>query len=146
MQLSDIMSSNVEVVPPDATLQDAASKMKELDVGALPVCDGRRLMGMVTDRDIAIRAVAEGRDPRSTRVRDAMSPQVVYCYNDEDVREAARIMEQKQIRRLPVLDRAQHLVGIVSLGDLATQAGSDKLSGEALEQISQPSGASSRMQ
>ena len=137
MQLSDIMSHDVEVISPDSTIQDAADKMKSLDVGALPVCDGARLLGMLTDRDITIRAVASG-CPASTPVRDAMSPDTIYCFDDEDVRRAAKIMEDKQIRRLPVLDRQKRLVGIVSLGDIATQTNDTKLSGEALNQVSQP--------
>ncbi|HEY8503403.1 MAG TPA: CBS domain-containing protein [Gemmataceae bacterium] len=138
MQVSDVMTRGVECIPPDATLQEAAALMKELDVGPLPVCDNDRLAGMLTDRDIVLRAVAEGRDPRQTRVRDAMTRDIVYCFEDQDVREAVRLMEERQIRRLAVLDRGKRLVGIVSLGDLAVRAGDDALSGQALEQISEP--------
>jgi CBS domain-containing protein len=112
--------------------------MRDHDVGALPVCDGERLIGMLTDRDIAIRAVAEGRDPRSTRARDVITEKVRYVFEDQDVQEAARMMEEAQIRRLPVLNRDKKLVGVLSLGDLAVRFHDEDLSGEALEQISQP--------
>jgi CBS domain-containing protein len=138
MQLKEVMTRDVEVIHPNASLAEAADKMGALDVGPLPVCDGYRLVGMITDRDIAVRATAAGRDPKTTRVRDAMTEDVVYGFEDQDVREAARIMEEKQIRRLVVLDRDKRLVGIVSLGDLATDAGDDRLSGEVLERVSEP--------
>jgi CBS domain-containing protein len=136
MQVNEVMTRGVECVSPDATLQEAARKMKDLDVGPLPVCDNDRLAGILTDRDIAVRAVAEGRDPRATRVRDVLSPGVVYCFEDDDVQEAARLMEEKQVRRLVVLDRAKRLVGIVSLGDLAVQTSDRDLAGKALEEVS----------
>ena len=138
MQISQIMTREAETINPATSVKEAAQRMRSMDVGALPVCDGRRLLGMVTDRDITIRIVADGRDPVNTSVQDAMTPDIAYCFEDQDVRDAARIMEERQIRRLPVVDREKHLVGIVSLGDVAI-AGSDRLSGEALEQISQPS-------
>src|SRR5438067_768984 len=105
MQVREVMTRAVELVRPDSTLQEAARKMKDLDVGPLPVCDGERLVGMLTDRDITVRATAEGSDPKTARVRDAMTPEVLYCFDDEDVAEAARIMKDKQVRRLPVLNR-----------------------------------------
>jgi CBS domain-containing protein len=116
-----------------------------MDVGSLPVCDGQRLLGMVTDRDLTIRMMAEGRDPVSTPVSEAMTPDVRYCFADQDVKEAAQLMQREQIRRLPVVDREKHLVGIVSLGDLAV-AGDDRLSGDTLQDISQPSHGSARRQ
>jgi CBS domain-containing protein len=133
------MTTNVEVVHPDAMLQDAAQKMKSLDVGSLPVCDGQRLVGTLTDRDITIRAVAEGRNPTTTPVRESMTPQVIYCYDDQNVKEAAKLMQEKQIRRLPVINRDKRLVGIVSLGDLAVDSGNEKMAGKTLTEISQPS-------
>ena len=136
MQVNEVMTRGVECVSPDATLQEAARTMKDLDGGPLPVCDNDRLAGILTDRDIAVRAVAEGRDPRATRVRDVLSPGVVYCFEDDDVQEAARLMEEKQVRRLVVLDRAKRLVGIVSLGDLAVQTSDRDLAGKALEEVS----------
>lgn len=138
MQLKDVMTRGVEVVPPDTTLKEAAEKMRKLDVGPLPVCDGERLLGMLTDRDITVRAVAEGRNPTATKVREVMTPDIIYCFEDQDVREAARLMEKHQIRRLPILSRDKRLVGIVSLGDLAVGTGDQKLAGKVLEQVSEP--------
>ena len=139
MLIKEIMTHNVEVVGPDDTLQQAARKMRDLDIGPLPVCDGQRLVGLLTDRDIAVRAVAEGLDPKTAVVSDAMSPQVAYCFDDQDVREAARLMKDKQIRRLPVMSRANQLVGIVSLGDLATETSQGGQSSEVLKEVSQAS-------
>jgi CBS domain-containing protein len=138
MQVKEVMTRGVECVPPDCTLQEAAQKMKALDVGPLPICDNDRLAGMLTDRDITVRAVAEGLDPRTTRVRDVMTPEVVWCFDDQDVEEAARLMKEKQIRRLLVLNRDKRLVGIVSLGDLAVETGDEQLAGETLEKVSEP--------
>jgi CBS domain-containing protein len=138
MKLRDVMTRDVEIVAPEATLAEAAQKMKRLDIGPLPVCNGDQLLGIVTDRDITIRATAQGRDPASTPVKDVMSDEVIYCYDDQDVKEAAKLMQEHQIRRLIVLNRDKRLVGIVSLGDLAVEAKNDKLSGETLEQVSEP--------
>ncbi|HEY3060834.1 MAG TPA: CBS domain-containing protein [Chloroflexota bacterium] len=138
MKLRDVMTRNPEIVRPDATLEEAARKMDQLDIGPLPVCEGDRLVGLVTDRDITVRATAAGKDPRSTVIREAMTQDIVYCYEDQDVKDAARMMEDKQIRRLPVLSREQRLVGIVSLGDLATDTGDKRMTGRVLEQVSQP--------
>jgi CBS domain-containing protein len=138
MQVHEVMTRRAECVGPEATLQEAAAKMKALDVGPLPVCDHGRLVGMLTDRDITVRATAEGEDPTVIRVRDIMTQEVVSCFEDQDVGEAARIMEEKQVRRLVVLARDARLVGIVSLGDLAVRAGDERLAGAALEQVSEP--------
>ena len=105
----------------------------------LPVCDGRRLLGIITDRDITIRATAEERDPRNTLVRDCMSPEMVYCFEDQDPKEAERIMQEKQIRRLPVLTREKQLAGIVALGDLATKTGNVQQVGRTVREVSQRS-------
>jgi CBS domain-containing protein len=139
MLIKDVMTRGVEVVRPDETLQQAARKMKSIDVGPLPVCDGERLVGMITDRDIIVRATAEGRDPKTTPVKEAMTPGVVYVFEDQDIEEAALLMKQRQIRRLVVLDNNKRLVGILSLGDLAEDSGDDQLSGEVLEGVSEPS-------
>jgi CBS domain containing-hemolysin-like protein len=117
--------------------------MRELDVGALPICDNDRLAGMVTDRDIVLRGTADGRDPNSATVRDVMSEGIVYVFADQEVEEAARVMEQKQIRRLPVLNREKRMVGIVSLGDVATSS-SPAFSGTALRDVSQPNEPNAR--
>jgi len=138
MQLKEIMTTDVEVIRPDSSVADAAKKMKSLDVGALPVCDGQRLLGMITDRDITIRATADGRDPNNTLVRDCMSPEIVYCFEDQDISEAERIMQEKQIRRLPVLTREKQLAGIVALGDLATKTDEPRAVGKTLEKVSEP--------
>jgi CBS domain-containing protein len=139
MQLMEIMTRDVEVIHPNATVEEAAEKMEALDVGPLPVCDGDRLVGMVTDRDITVRATAVGVDPGVVTVRDVMTPDVVYAFEDQDVREAARLMEQHQIRRLAVLDRDKRLVGIVSLGDLAEDTRDEQMSGQVLKGVSEPS-------
>jgi CBS domain-containing protein len=139
MQVSQVMTRGAECIRPDATLHEAAERMKALDVGALPVCDNDRLVGMLTDRDITVRATAEGLPPGLGQVRDIMTPDIICCFEDQDVSEAARLMEQHQIRRLVVLNRDKRLVGIVSLGDLAVEAGNEQLVGEALEGISEPS-------
>ena len=103
--LKDIMTRNPEVIAPEAPLQEAARRMKNLDVGPLPVCDGERLVGMLTDRDITIRGVAKGCDPCTTPVREVMTPEVEYCYEDQEVDAAARLMQERQIRRLPIVNR-----------------------------------------
>jgi CBS domain-containing protein len=138
MQLKEIMTHEVEVIAPEATLQDAAKKMQRFDIGPLPVCDGERLVGMLTDRDITVRAVAEGCDPKTTTVRQVMTSELVYGFEDQDIQDGTRLMEQYQIRRLPVLNRDKRLVGIVSLGDLAVSPGNQPLAGEVLEQVSEP--------
>src|SRR5947209_10896530 len=104
MKVKEIMDPRVAVVHADTTVQEAAEKMKDLDVGPLPVCENDRLVGMVTDRDITVRAVAEGHDPWTDHVRDVMTPEVIFCFEDQDVAEAARLMKRKQVRRLLVLN------------------------------------------
>ena len=138
--VKEIMTSTVRCVGPDQNLSEAARLMGELDVGALPICDHDRLAGMITDRDIAVRAVGQGRDPKTTKVRDAMTEGIVFIYDDQDVEEASRLFETRKIRRLPVLNRHKRLVGIISLGDLAVNAGAG-LGGEALKEVSEPSHA-----
>jgi CBS domain-containing protein len=138
MQLKEIMTPQVEVIHPEAPIQEAAAIMKALDVGSVPVYDGLKLQGMVTDRDITIRATAEGRDPRQTRVREVMTSEVLYCFEDQRVEEAALLMEEKQIRRLPILNRTNELVGIVALGDLAVEMEDGRRVGQVLEGISEP--------
>jgi CBS domain-containing protein len=136
MQLKEFVNSRVETVSANDTIQLAAEKMRDLDVGSLPVCDGDKLVGIITDRDIAIRAVAEGSDPAAALVSDAMTPEVLWCSDTEDVEEAARIMREHQIRRLLVVNDSHELVGITSLGELATVTGNRLLGGETLEAVS----------
>ena len=139
MKLKDILTKDPEVINPDAMICEAARKMKDCDIGMLPVCDGDRLVGAITDRDLAVRAIAEGRDPLSTKVRDVMTPGICYGFEDEDLEDVARRMEEKQIRRLAVLNRDKRLVGVVSLGDLAVRSkGEQHLAEEVLECVSQP--------
>ena len=139
IQVKDIMTRNVEVVHPEGSLREAAQKMAALDVGMLPVCSGDQLVGMLTDRDITVRATAEGRDPKTTRVHEVMTPEVVYVSEDDDVSEAARIMTEQQIRRLVVLNQSKKLAGIISLGDLAVHTGDTQQAGQTLEGVSEPS-------
>jgi len=136
MQIRDIMTQPVCDISPEATLHEAAQTMKSADVGVLPVCRDDKLIGLITDRDITVRAVAEGRDPDATRVSEAMTPDLIFCYDDESVEAAAWLMEARQIRRLPIMDHRQHLVGMLSIGDIATRQPSDRLSSELLEQVS----------
>lgn len=138
MELRDIMTRNVEVVNGNASLKEAATKMKKLDVGLIPVCDGDRLKGLLTDRDITIRATANGRDPSKTKVSEVMSTDIAYCLEDQAVDEAVILMEARQIRRLPILNQDKQLVGIVSLADIAVDVGDRDLTGETLEEISEP--------
>ena len=139
MRLKEIMTKDVEVVAPEATLQDAAKKMKALNVGLIPVCNGEKVTGMLTDRDITVRATAEGRSPTRTKVSEIMSHDVAYCFEDQEIEQAVTVMEVKQIRRLPIMSRDKRLVGIVSLGDLAVHTGDQVLAGEALMEVSEPS-------
>src|ERR1019366_8011687 len=134
MKITEIMTQQPECISPPASLAAAAGIMRKLGVGFLPICDHDRLTGSITDRDIGIPAPAEGRDPEATPVSAISSPKIVYSYDDQDIDEAARLMEVKQIRRLAVLNRGKRLVGIVSLGDLASSVGT-QLSGEALREI-----------
>jgi CBS domain-containing protein len=138
MQLKDIMTRTVETIHPEASLQEAAAKLRELNVGSLPVVENGRVVGVVTDRDITVRSTAKGDNPLLAKVREAMTEEVVFGYEDQDVREAARLMEEKQIRRLIVVDHDKRLAGIVALGDLAVDTGDRQLAGEALERISEP--------
>ena len=137
-KISEVMSSDVQTISPDATIEEAAQEMRDGDFGLVPVAEDEELLGVITDRDIAIRAVAEGKDP-STLVREIMSEEVVWASEDDSVEDAARIMSDHQIRRLPVVDAEQHLVGIVSLGDFAVDSADIQPVVEALSDISRPS-------
>jgi CBS domain-containing protein len=136
-KISEVMTRGVEVIRPAETLQRAAQRMDELNVGALPVCEGELLVGMITDRDITVRATAAGLDPNQTPVSDVMTEQTRWCTEEQSVDEVMRQMSDVQIRRLPVLNGARELVGIVSLGDLAVRQ-SGHIDG-ALREISSPS-------
>jgi CBS domain-containing protein len=141
MELRDIMTKHVHVVSPSATIREAARLMRDLDTGILPVSDEQAIVGLVTDRDIVVRALADGKDADSA-VTEAMTGDVVCLYEDDDVEDAAQVMEEKQIRRLIVLNRNQELAGIVSLADLTREVGDDELTGEVLKSVSDSPGAS----
>ncbi|WP_299539620.1 CBS domain-containing protein [Phenylobacterium sp.] len=138
MRVGECMTRDVRLAGPDQTIGEAAMIMAEIDAGALPVGDGDRLVGMLTDRDIAVRAVAQGMGP-DTRVRDVMSSDIKYCFNDDDVDEVIDNMGDIKVRRLVVLDRDKRMVGIISLGDLAKD-GPTAQTGAALNQICRPGG------
>ena len=121
MRVADVMTRSVVLTRPQATIQEAAARMAELDAGILPVSDNDRLVGMVTDRDIAVRGVAKGKGPDCT-VGEVMTPEVKYVFEDDNIRDVARNMAEIKVQRLPVMDRDKRLVGIVSLGDIAVQA------------------------
>ena len=142
MRVSDCMTRGVEIASPEETICDAARMMADCDAGALLVGENDRLVGVITDRDIAIRAVAEGKGP-DAKVRDVMSTEVRYCYEDDDVEEVLRNMGELQVRRLPVLNRDKRLVGIVSLSDLAMH-GASTTAGQALGYIARPGGEHSQ--
>ena len=136
MQVQEIMHKDVQLADPNMTIRDVARRMRAENVGALPVGENDRLIGMVTDRNIVVRAVADERVPGNTTVRDVMSEGVCYCFEDDDVGRAAEVMADHQVRRLPVLNRQKRLVGVVALADLGrSQAGAGQ---SALKGISQP--------
>jgi CBS domain-containing protein/uncharacterized protein (DUF2267 family) len=138
LPISRVMTRDVEVLSPEDTLREAAELMRTLNVGPIPVCDGPKLVGIITDRDIVVRAVAQGLDPNETRVSQAMTDQVECVFADEDLEVAMWKMREEQIRRILVVDHDNKLVGIVSLGDIATARGEQE-AGQMLEAISEPS-------
>lgn len=142
MRVSELMTRDVQLIEPTQTILEAAKLMAELDAGIIPVREGDRLVGMITDRDIAVRAVAEGKGP-DTPIREVMTEDVKYCYEDDDTEDVARNMADIQVRRLPVLTREKRLMGIISLGDMAVTDEAGK-AGEAVAGISQPGGQHSQ--
>ena len=136
-KLKDIMSPNVQVISPKATISEAAQKMRDGDFGMVPVAENDRMIGAISDRDIAVRAIAEGKGP-DTPVRDVMSEGITWAYEDDSVEHAAEIMSEHQVRRLPVVNREKRLVGIVALGDFAVESSDISPAAEALAEISQP--------
>lgn len=143
MKIREAMTRDVRMVRPDQTIREAAHLMAELDIGALPVEDSDRLVGMITDRDICVRAVAQGHSA-DTMVREVMSNEIKYCFDDQSVEEVTRNMGEQRIRRLPVVDRNKRLVGILSLGDLALDEDVQDEAAEALGGISRPGGQHSQ--
>ena len=143
MKVRDIMTKEVTIISAAQPITDVAHTMRQLDIGSLPVVQDGRLIGIITDRDIAIRGVAEGKGP-DAKVREIMSKEVKYCFEDEDIDDVLENMGDLQVRRLPVLSREKRLVGIVSLGDLAGNEAEE--AGEALSSISRPGGEHSQTQ
>jgi len=142
MKVSDKMTRDVRIIGPDDSIRQAAQCMAECDAGAMPVAADNHLIGMITDRDIAVRGVAQGRGP-NTKVRELMTQEVKYCFEDQDLDQVARNMGEQQLRRLPVVNREKRLVGILSLGDIAMGEGPHP-AGDALAGISRPGGAHSQ--
>ena len=138
MKVRDAMTHNVQVMNPEETIADAARAMSDIDVGALPVGESDRLVGMITDRDIAIRAVARRKSP-DTKIRDVMSREIMYCFDDEDIEHVVGNMGDIQVRRLPVMDRGKRLVGIISLSDIALTHVPEVV-GEGMSGVSEPGG------
>jgi CBS domain-containing protein len=135
MKVKDVMHQGAEWIAPQTPLADVARKMRDLDVGAMPVGENDRLIGMVTDRDIACRGVPDGSAIGQLTARDVMTKGIIYCREDEELQDAMRIMEQRQVRRLPVIDDKKRMVGMLSLGDIA-DAASHELSGEVIAAVS----------
>lgn len=141
MKIREVMTQPVETINASAPAIEAAVKMRELDVGSLPVCDGDRLQGFLTDRDIAIRLVAAGLDASTTKIGEIMTPDATYCFDDQTLDEAAVLMEAHKIRRLPILNRNKELIGMLSLGDLSARTSGtadQELAEEVLNEISDP--------
>ena len=136
-KLKDVMSRDVKVVGPDSSIREAAQFMRDGNFGLLPVVENDRMVGTISDRDIAVRGVAEGKEWR-TKVRDVMSAGILWAYEDDSVGTALNMMSERQVRRLPVVRRQKRLVGIVALGDLAVERGDEKSAGNALSHISRP--------
>lgn len=133
-QIRDVMSKDFKYISPETSVQQAAQIMRDLDIGFLPVAENDRMIGMVTDRDIAVRSTADGQNPSSAPARDAMTPKTYYCYDDQSVDEICDNMAEIKVRRLPVVNREKRLVGIVSLGDVSQQCHRAK-TGDALQEI-----------
>jgi CBS domain-containing protein len=136
MELREIMTADVCIIAPTATIGAAARMMRERNIGMLPVGENDRLVGSITDRDIAIKGAADDRNPEATSVREVMSERIVYGFEDQSVEEGARLMGENRIRRLPVLDRDKRMVGIVSLGDIAERCANPTPAGETLAAVS----------
>lgn len=133
MQVKEIMHKGADTITPASSVQAAARKMKRHNIGALPVCDGNILAGVITDRDIVVKGVAEGRDPAKTKVSEIMSAKPATCHQDADIQAVARLMEEKKIRRIPVLNRKEKLVGMLSVDDFTRRGAGQDLLAEILE-------------
>lgn len=142
MKIKEAMTNEVQLANPDQTIREAAQMMIEIDAGALPVAENDRLVGVITDRDIAVRAVALGKSP-DTKVREIMSGEVLYCFDDEDLAHVSRNMSDMKVRRLPVVNRDKRLVGVISLGDLARNE-TPTTAGRMISRVSEPGGKHSQ--
>ena len=136
MQAKEVMSSNIRIIPSNTSIQAAAGLMRDMDVGILPVTEDGEIVGMLSDRDIAIRAVAEGADPTATPAREIMSREVISCYADQDAREVVNVMEQKKVRRVVVVDRNNEAIGLISVDDLALHPEIRPLAERVIQQAS----------
>ena len=139
MQAKEIMARDVKLIHPNTSLKEAAEKMKQFDIGMLPVVEEDKVVGILTDRDIIIRAIAEDRDPEKTNAGEAMSKDVITAYDDQDAEEISQLMKKKQVRRLVLLNHDEKVTGVFSLGDLATALSDMEGKGEVLEEVSKPS-------
>jgi CBS domain-containing protein len=137
MQINEVMTHDVKTVRPDTSIFDIARIMRDEDIGAIPVAENDKLIGMVTDRDIVVRALADSKADQNVNARSVMSDRMLYCFSDQSIEEVLRNMGDQQVRRMPVVDRDKRLVGVVSIGDLSAQA-KPQQAGESLRDISQP--------
>jgi CBS domain-containing protein len=137
MKAKDIMTTAVKCISPDMRIQDAAKEMKTLDVGFLPVCESERLIGTLTDRDIALRVVGEGKNPQDCKARDVMTSDVYWCYDDQTADEVADFMAEKEVRRVLILNRNKRLAGVISIGDLSKARGEQEKAGKTLKEIAE---------
>lgn len=135
MQVKDIMSKKPDYISPDVTLKNVADEMLKRDIGFILIKENGQLLGAITDRDIIIRALANGKDPAKTLVKDVMTPNALFCYEDDDVQKAAQKMSDKQIRRLAVLDQNKQITGVISLGDIAVKGKNEQLTGQVLHEV-----------
>jgi CBS domain-containing protein len=135
MKVCQIMTMSAQTILPDATLEQASRKMRDFKIGLLPVIEKGNVLGVITDRDIVVRSIAEGRNPHLTTVREVMSPKAISCYEDQSITEASRIMEKSHIRRLVVLNRQNQLTGVLTVTDLAFSSEKEKLSGHVLHKV-----------
>lgn len=138
MKLSDVMHRDPQVIRGDTTLREAAQRMRDADIGALPVCEGDRIEGVLTDRDVVVRSIAQGDDPEKARAADVMTREIAWCFDDDSIDEASRKMSERQVQRLLVLNHDKKLVGIVSIGDLARQRGNAPAVTHTIEEIKKP--------
>ena len=137
MKVSEIMTRNVDCIGPETSIATAAERMRDRGIGFLPICHNDRLVGTVTDRDVTIQSVAQGRDPLKVPVLEIMNPQVFYCFEDDDIRKVGQYMQEKEVRRILILNPQKRLVGVVSIGDIAKASGEKQLAGETLGHIAE---------